>query len=153
MRQIHPNYNSILEALNISWVGSQQCIRRGGRRSNHPHSCPVRLRGRLIPFPGPPQRQLEIDESSACGQKSPDAVSRLVLRDALSLDGTGAAMGLAGGLATARFLKSFLFGVTTADPATFAAAVAVLLTAALLASWLPARRAARVYPVEALRFD
>ena len=76
-----------------------------------------------------------------------------MLRDALSLAGMGAALGLTGGLAAARFLKSFLFGVTTADPATFAAAVVVLLAAALLASWLPARRAARVDPVEALRFD
>jgi putative ABC transport system permease protein len=64
-------------------------------------------------------------------------------------------VGLAAGLLTAcgltRFLTSLLYGVRPIDPATFAAVSGVLLAVALLACWLPARRAARVDPMVALR--
>jgi len=76
---------------------------------------------------------------------------RLVLRRVILTTGIGV---LAGGLASywaARFVKTLLFGLEPRDPATFAGAVVVLLAVGLLAGWLPARRAARVEPVEVLR--
>ena len=65
----------------------------------------------------------------------------------------GIAAGLVGAWGLARFLDAVLDGVGPADPATFAAVVAVLLLTAVGASWLPARRAARLDPVETLRTD
>ena len=53
----------------------------------------------------------------------------------------------------ARFLKSFLFGVATADPVTLGAATLALIAISALASWIPARRAARVDPAGALRAE
>jgi ABC-type lipoprotein release transport system permease subunit len=50
-------------------------------------------------------------------------------------------------------MSAFLFGVSAVDPVTFTAVAAVLVATALLASWLPARRAARIDPVEALRWE
>jgi ABC-type antimicrobial peptide transport system permease subunit len=63
----------------------------------------------------------------------------------------GAAIGLAGSLAATRLLQSFLFEVQPLDPAAFGAALAVLITVALLAAYVPARRATRVDPLRALR--
>jgi putative ABC transport system permease protein len=65
----------------------------------------------------------------------------------------GIAGGLAGALAVTRALSTLLFGVTTTDPLTFAAVAGTLAIVALLASYLPARRAARVDPMTALRGD
>ncbi|HKI05153.1 MAG TPA: ABC transporter permease [Thermoanaerobaculia bacterium] len=62
----------------------------------------------------------------------------------------GMAVGIAGAAASARLLSSLLFGVSAADPATFAGVLTVLALAALLASWVPARRASRVDPSRAL---
>jgi putative ABC transport system permease protein len=63
----------------------------------------------------------------------------------------GAAVGLAGALVATRVLQSLLFGVAPADPVTYGAIVLVLVLAVVLASWLPARRAAGVPPTVALR--
>ena len=65
----------------------------------------------------------------------------------------GIAAGFAAYALAAPLLRAFLFGVTVADPATLAGATLVLLATAGLASWLPARRAARVDPALALRAD
>jgi predicted permease len=75
----------------------------------------------------------------------------LVVRDGMMLVGLGILIGLAGGLAGARSLTAFLYGVSTSDPLTFTATVAVLCTVALAACAIPARRAIRVSPVTALR--
>jgi ABC-type antimicrobial peptide transport system permease subunit len=69
----------------------------------------------------------------------------------LALAGTAA--GLLGALALSRLLRSLLFGVGPSDPVTFAAAPLILVAVALVASYLPARRAARVDPMIALRSE
>jgi ABC-type antimicrobial peptide transport system permease subunit len=75
------------------------------------------------------------------------------LREGATLTLVGVAAGLAGALAGGRALETQLFGVTTTDPATYAGVSVVLVLAALAASYLPARRAARVEPMTALRAD
>jgi ABC-type antimicrobial peptide transport system permease subunit len=76
-----------------------------------------------------------------------------ILADTLRLGAAGLGVGLAAAWALARGLRGLLFGVTAADPATFAAALLVLGGAAALAGYLPARRAARLSPVTALRTE
>jgi ABC-type antimicrobial peptide transport system permease subunit len=61
--------------------------------------------------------------------------------------------GVAGALLLTRLLQGFLFGVSATDPATFAAMAAVLLAAASLASWIPARRSTRVDPIITMRAE
>lgn len=61
------------------------------------------------------------------------------------------ALGLVASWALARLIRNMLFGVTFSDPATFAAAIAMLTTVAVLAGYLPARRAARLNPMEVMR--
>lgn len=78
---------------------------------------------------------------------------RLVLRDVVVMVAAGVTTGAAVSLAVTRLARRILFGVTPDDPLVFAAAAAVLLGAALLAAWLPARRAARVDPLMALRHE
>jgi ABC-type antimicrobial peptide transport system permease subunit len=65
----------------------------------------------------------------------------------------GVAIGLVLVMLVARFLRSFLFEIAPTDPLTLAGATGILVLFALLASWIPARRAARVNPTEALRAD
>jgi putative ABC transport system permease protein len=65
----------------------------------------------------------------------------------------GVGLGLVAALAAARLLRRFLFGVSTADPVTFVVVGLAVFGAALLASWIPARRAARVDPMVTLRHD
>jgi ABC-type antimicrobial peptide transport system permease subunit len=72
-------------------------------------------------------------------------------RDGRLLVGVGILLGLGGGLAGARSLSSFLYGVSANDPLTFIATAAVLSTVALAACAIPARRAIRVSPISALR--
>lgn len=83
----------------------------------------------------------------------PRAVAAMVTRQALALCGVGIAAGLVVVVALARFLGAFLYQVAPTDPVTLAAASILLLTVALLAAFVPARRAAAVSPIEALRAD
>jgi len=77
----------------------------------------------------------------------------MVLRESLVLLAIGLALGLPLTLASTRIIRDQLFGVTTLDPTTFIAAIAVVAAMTLLAAWLPARRAAKVDPMVALRCD
>jgi ABC-type antimicrobial peptide transport system permease subunit len=83
----------------------------------------------------------------------PQAVYRLILKEAGWLIATGIAIGLVCSVAAATLLRDLLFGVRAADPETLAAVAAVLGISALLASYIPARRAASVNPVDALRAE
>jgi putative ABC transport system permease protein len=78
-------------------------------------------------------------------------VIRMVLRQSLGYVLPGLALGAVGALALTRLLQAQLFGIEPTDPVTFAAVLTLLLAVAVLASWVPARRAANVQPVEALR--
>jgi predicted permease len=80
-------------------------------------------------------------------------ILRLVMRRGLGLVGLGLAIGAAGALAMTRLLQTLLFGVSQTDPVTFGGVMAVLGTVALVATWIPARRAMRVDPLVALRRD
>jgi ABC-type antimicrobial peptide transport system permease subunit len=81
------------------------------------------------------------------------AVLGLVLRRGLKLAGAGIVLGLTGAIGLTQLLRGLLFGVGPADPLTFIAVPFLLVAAALLACWLPARRAAKVDPMEALRSE
>jgi putative ABC transport system permease protein len=80
-------------------------------------------------------------------------VLRMVLGEAMSLAAAGVVLGLAGAFAATRLIQSLLFGVTATDTATFAGIAALLVATALVASYLPARRAMRVDPMVALRYE
>ena len=77
----------------------------------------------------------------------------MFVRHGLVLSGIGAVCGLTAAFALTRLMKSLLFEVSPADPLTYVAVSAGLILAAVLASYLPARRATRVDPVEALRAE
>jgi predicted permease len=98
------------------------------------------------------QRTREIGIRIALGAQSGD-VRRLFLRHGLLLTGAGIAIGVGASVALTRVMTALLFGVSPMDPATYAAVSAGLAGVALLATWLPARRASRVDPVAALRAD
>ena len=97
-------------------------------------------------------RQHEFGVRLALGA-SPDSLLRLVLGQGLGLAAIGIAMGLVGAAALTRVLETLLFGVGTRDPLTFAGVAVVLLIAALMACYAPARRAAGADPIAALRAD
>jgi len=80
-------------------------------------------------------------------------ILRLVVRQGLRLTGVGVAIGLGGAFGVTRFLKTLLFGVTATDPITYVAVTALLVLVAALACWVPARRATRVDPMAALRYE
>jgi putative ABC transport system permease protein len=98
------------------------------------------------------QRRREIGVRMALGAQRSDVLG-LVLRRGLRLTLLGVAIGLVGALALTRYLSSLLFEVRPTDPLTFAVIPLILAAAALLACWLPARRAARVDPMVALRTE
>lgn len=83
----------------------------------------------------------------------PQRIARWVVLRGLALAATGVTAGLVLYAAVAPFLRAFLYGVTVSDPVTLAGAVLTLFATAALASWLPARRAARIDPAEALRAE
>jgi putative ABC transport system permease protein len=83
----------------------------------------------------------------------PGEVLRLILKQGLLLTGIGIALGLAGALALTRVMSGLLFGVGSTDPATFAAIVVLLTLVSLIACYLPARRATRIDPLIAMRYD
>jgi len=83
----------------------------------------------------------------------PRAIAAMVTTQGLMLSAAGIVVGLVLVIVAARFLRSFLFEISPMDPLTLAGASAILIAFALLASWIPARRAARVNPIDALRSD
>jgi len=101
---------------------------------------------------GVQQRVREIGVRVALGA-TPGDVLRLIVGRSIAFVATGALIGLLAALGLTRFMSGLLYGVTTTDPLTLALAVAALLAVATLASYVPARRAALIDPVRALRLD
>jgi putative ABC transport system permease protein len=98
------------------------------------------------------QRTREMGVRMALGATRRDVLV-LVLRDAMKSVVPGLAAGIIGALLLTRLVSTQLFGVTATDPLTFAAVTSLLLGVALLASWLPAQRAANVPPSDTLKQD
>jgi predicted permease len=98
------------------------------------------------------RRTRELGIRTALGAQRPD-ILRLVVGQAAFLTTVGALVGIAIALGVTRYLRTLLYGVRTSDPLTFAAVALLLLTVALLACYLPARRATRVDPLVALRYE
>jgi ABC-type antimicrobial peptide transport system permease subunit len=94
-------------------------------------------------------RTRELGTRMALGAR-PDDITRLVLRQAFAIMAVGFGAGIAGAIAFAHMLSSVLFEVAPWDPATLTAAVGLLGAATIFASYLPARRAARVDPLSVL---
>jgi ABC-type antimicrobial peptide transport system permease subunit len=95
------------------------------------------------------QRTQEIGLRMALGAQKSDVLG-LIIRQGMTLTVIGVIVGLAGAFALTRVIGNLLYGVTATDPATFVAIPLLLLFVAFLASYLPARRAARLNPVLAL---
>jgi ABC-type antimicrobial peptide transport system permease subunit len=98
------------------------------------------------------QRSREIAVRMALGAQR-RSVYQLVLGEAARLVGVGTALGIVCSLAAANLMRRLLFGVQSGDATTLASAAAVLVVSALLASYIPARRAASVDPIEVLRAE
>lgn len=96
------------------------------------------------------RRTREIGIRVALGASRAD-VLRLVLGRSTALASAGLALGLVGAVFASRVLRTLLFAVTPTDPGTYLVVLLLMLTAALLASWIPARRAASIHPSDALR--
>ena len=96
------------------------------------------------------QRRREIGVRVALGARTAD-VMRLVLGQSVALVGAALVAGIAGAAAVTRLLQRFLYEVRPTDASSFAAAALLLALAALTASYVPARRAARLDPVDAMR--
>jgi predicted permease len=101
---------------------------------------------------GVTQRTHEIGVRMALGAQ-PGNVLRIVIRESMVLAGFGIVIGIGGALALTRFLRSLLFEVKPTDAATFVGVAVVLAVVAMAACWIPARRAMRVEPMEALRYE
>jgi len=98
------------------------------------------------------QRTREIGIRSALGA-DPRQLKRMFLLHGLALSGVGVVVGLVVAAALGRLMSSLLFGIEPTDPAAYAAAIGVIIAAAALASYLPARRAATIDPMETLRAE
>jgi putative ABC transport system permease protein len=98
------------------------------------------------------QRTRELGVRVALGAQRREVFS-LVIGKGLKLVLVGSVIGVVGALAVTRLVSNLLYGVTATDPVTFAAVSLLLVLVALIASWLPARRATKVDPMEALRYE
>jgi putative ABC transport system permease protein len=98
------------------------------------------------------QRTREIGIRLALGAQ-PRQVAKTFLLHGLALSAVGLAAGLIAAVALGRAMSSLLFGISPLDPAAFVAALGVMLGAAALASYLPARRAATIDPMETLKAE
>jgi ABC-type antimicrobial peptide transport system permease subunit len=98
------------------------------------------------------QRTNEIGIRLALGAQ-PAQVRSMILRESTWLTVAGMVAGVTAALVLTRLVKSMLYGVTPNDPVTLVAGVALLMSVALVATWIPARRAASVQPMEALRHE
>ena len=98
------------------------------------------------------QRRREIGIRAALGAQQHD-VERMIVRHGLLLAGVGVALGLVAAAGLTRLMSTLLYGVTPLDPLTYAVVPVILVAATVLASYLPARRAASVDPVEVLRSE
>jgi ABC-type antimicrobial peptide transport system permease subunit len=101
---------------------------------------------------GARQRTHEIGIRLALGARPAD-VGKMVLGQGTRLALVGVGIGLVASLGAARLVRSLLFGVGTADPVTFVVVTALLIAVALVACYVPARRAMRVNPIDALRHE
>ena len=97
-------------------------------------------------------RTSEIGIRMALGAQ-PRQVRGMILRESTTLTIAGIVVGVSAALLLMRLVKSMLYGIQAGDPLTLAGGVAVLVSVALAASWIPARRAARIQPMEALRHE
>jgi putative ABC transport system permease protein len=98
------------------------------------------------------QRTHEIGIRMAIGA-TPRDILKMALRQGFGIVGLGVLLGLAAAFAGTRLLADLFYGVTPSDPVTYAAVGTLLLAVALLACWIPARRATRASPLIALRFE
>jgi putative ABC transport system permease protein len=98
------------------------------------------------------QRVQEMGLRFALGAK-PNEIVRLVVGEGIRLAVAGILLGLAAGAIATRYIATLLFGIRSLDPVSFASAALLLLAVASLASYLPARRASRVDPMIALRYE
>ena len=94
----------------------------------------------------------EIGVRIALGARTPDLIA-MILRQGLALAAAGSALGILGAAALARAMSGFLYGASGLDPAVYASVSAVMIFLAILAAWLPARKASRVDPTVALRCE
>ncbi len=98
------------------------------------------------------RRTCEMGIRKALGARPWD-VARPILREALTLAAIGVAIGLPAALALVRLIRFIFYGIEPYDPLTMIGAAVLMVAVAALAAWIPARRAAKVDPMEALRYE
>jgi len=98
------------------------------------------------------RRTGEVGIRMALGARPRD-VARPILREALTLAAIGVAIGLPVALALVRLIRAAFYGIEPHDPLTMIGTVVIMFTVAALAAWVPAHRAAKIDPMEALRYE